>query len=77
MWRQYPEVLKTYLNVDLYDEWYDEVLFACGLSAELTADRDTTAFASRLAALLDGAQKKGIPELIELAAGVYERRRRF
>jgi hypothetical protein len=66
LWEEYPEVLNAYLNIDLYDEWYDEVLFACRFCSELTADQRTTHFASRLADLLDAAKKKGIAELAEL-----------
>jgi hypothetical protein len=67
LWEQYPEVLTGYLNIDLYDEWYDEVLFACRFCSKLSAEQTTTAFACRLTALLDAAKREGISELLELA----------
>lgn len=69
LWEQYPEVLAAYLNIDLYDEWYDEVLFACRFCSKLSAEQTTTAFAPRLTALLDAAKREGTSELLQLASG--------
>jgi hypothetical protein len=45
------------LNIDLYDEWYDEVLFACRFCCKLNAERATTAFSARLTTLLEGRKE--------------------
>jgi hypothetical protein len=57
LWEQYAEVLAGYLNIDLYDEWYDEVLFACRFCCKLNAERATTAFSARLTTLLEGRKE--------------------
>lgn len=67
LWEQYPEVLIGYLNIDLYDEWYDEVLFACRFCSKLNTEQAVTVFTPRLTTLLDTAKKEGISELLELA----------
>lgn len=68
LWEQYPDVLNAYLNIDLYDEWYDEVLFACRFCSKLTAEQSAAYFAPRLARLLDAAKKEAISELAELGS---------
>lgn len=67
LWERYPQALAGYLNIDIYDEWYDEVLFACRFCSKLTAEQATTIFASQLTALLDAARRLGIADLLEVA----------
>lgn len=68
LWRPHQDVLASYLDIDLYDSWYDEVLFACRFCAKLTVEHATELFAPRLTALLDAAHRKDFSELLELAA---------
>ena len=68
LWEPYQEVLARYLDVELYDEWYDEVLFACRFCSRLTIEQATDSFVPKLTALLDAARREGLSELLEVAA---------
>jgi hypothetical protein len=67
LWESYRGVLARYLDAKLYDEWYDEVLFACRFCTKLTVDHDTDFFAAKLMTLLDAARREGHFELLKLA----------
>ena len=57
-----------YLSIDLYDEWYDEIIFACRFCSKLTAEKGVSLFAPRLSALLDAASREGFSELVQLGS---------
>jgi hypothetical protein len=65
LWKQYPGVLSGYLKVELYGEWYDEVLFASAFCKRLDTERATTAFKHPLRDLFEAAERLGISELVE------------
>lgn len=68
LWEPHREVLTKFLNISLYSEWYDEVLFACRFCTRLTLERVTGFFRPRLTALLDAARREGISELLAVAS---------
>jgi|GEM_PF-3536206 hypothetical protein len=68
LWESHRDVLARYLDVERYDEWYDEVIFACRFCSKLTAERATEFFAVKLTAVLDAARRREISELLELVA---------
>src|SRR5688572_11859486 len=68
LWETYRDALARYLDIGLYDEWYDEVYFACRFCAKLGDEQATKFFAPKLTVLLDAARRDGVSELLELAA---------
>lgn len=68
LWEPYQDTLARYLDIGLYDEWYDEVSFACRFCAKLSDEQATKFFAPKLTVLLDAARREGVSELVELAA---------
>jgi hypothetical protein len=67
LWEIYKETISRYLDLDLYEEWYDEVLFVCGFCLKLTNKRNADLFCARLDNLMDRARREGVSELVELA----------
>jgi hypothetical protein len=65
-WDANRDVLAGYIDMNRYDDWYDEVIFASRFCANLSKTRATDFFDSRLNVLKKNALKNGNVELLEL-----------
>jgi hypothetical protein len=65
-WEDHKNILSSYVNIALYAEWYDEVLFASRFCAKLSKSGATNFFDSRLAALRHAAALHGHDDLVQL-----------
>ena len=65
-WETNKPVLAAYINMNRYDDWYDEVIFATRFCINLSGTKVTDFFDSHLKCLREAASKNGNTELLEL-----------
>ncbi len=62
MWQLYQGDLIRYLDANIYDDWYNEIVFSIRYCSELRASGETDIFNSKLDVLKSRSQELGIDE---------------